>query len=277
MTKFRPCIDLHQGAVKQIVGGTLTASGESCTTNFVSSQKPAYFAELYRKHDLTGAHVIKLGPNNDVAAKEALKAWPEGLQVGGGVNLDNCTEWLKAGASHVIVTSWLFVDDEFSFERLKELSEKIGKERLVVDLSCRKSKEGGWFVATNKWQTITKTQITKENLDLICQYCAEFLIHAADVEGLCKGIDRELVEVLGKWVSIPCTYAGGANNISDLQLVSDLTEGKVDLTFGSALDIFGGKTVKFDDCVAWNAKVKKNMKEKKEELVEPTTKRAKIE
>lgn len=97
-----------------------------------------------------------------------------------------------------------------------------------------------------------KTDGPVETLDELSEYCSEFLIHAADVEGLCRGIDESLVEALGKWVTIPCTYAGGAKSVDDLELVKQLSGGKVDLTYGSALDIFGGDKVKFDDCVAWN-------------------------
>ncbi|CAG8657816.1 13646_t:CDS:2 [Funneliformis mosseae] len=210
-TKFRPCIDLHNGQVKQIVGGSLNESSPSeLKTNFVSSEKPSYYANLYKLHNLTGAHVIKLGPGNDDAAKECLTTWPGGLQIGGGITLDNAEAWLNAGAEKVIVTSYLFPDAKFSLNRLQELSARIGKENIVVDVSCRK-RENKWVVAMNKWQTMTDMEINEGSLRLLSDYCSEFLIHAADVEGLCQGIDIELVECLGKWVTIPTTYAGGAN------------------------------------------------------------------
>ncbi|KAG9067951.1 Enzyme that catalyzes the fourth step in the histidine pathway [Linnemannia hyalina] len=247
-TAFRPCIDLHSGQVKQIVGGSLNDKDESqLKTNFVSS----YYASLYRKHNLTGAHVIKLGPGNDDAAKECLRTWPDGLQVGGGITLDNAQFWIDAGAAKVIVTSYLFPGAKFSLERLQAISEAVGKDRLVVDVSCRK-RGTEWIVAMDKWQTMTDMKVNKESLDILTQYCSEFLVHAADVEGLCKGIDEDLVKALGEWTTIPTTYAGGANALGDLELVDRLSSGKVDLTYGSALDVFGGKTVKFDDCVAWN-------------------------
>ncbi|KAL7414100.1 Phosphoribosylformimino-5-aminoimidazole carboxamide ribotide isomerase [Mrakia frigida] len=258
---FRPCIDLHGGVVKQIVGGTLSDEPEkeaALKTNFVAEQRPAYYASVYRSRGLHGGHVIKLGPNNDEAAEEALYAWENCLQVGGGINEKNAAHWIELGASKVIVTSHLFPDAKFSLPRLKEISELVGKDHLVVDVSCRKRGDR-WIVAMNKWQDLTDLDVTKETLDMLSEYCSEFLIHAADVEGLCQGIDEELVTKLGEWVTIPTTYAGGAKDISDLFLVSHLSNGKVDLTFGSALDIFGGTQVKFDELaqlsgenVKWN-------------------------
>ncbi|KAJ8481738.1 hypothetical protein ONZ51_g5824 [Trametes cubensis] len=251
---FRPCIDLHNGEVKQIVGGTLHEddSDESrLKTNFVASHPSPYYAELYKKHNLEGGHVIKLGPGNDQAAKEALAAWPGHLQVGGGITAENAREWLDAGASKVIVTSYLFPEGKFSLERLKAVCSAVGKDRLVVDVSCRKRGDK-WLVAMNKWQTITDMEVCKESLDLLAEHCSEFLIHAADVEGLCQGIDEELVKKLGEWASIPTTYAGGAKSVADLELVDRLSNGKVDLTYGSSLDIFGGSLVKFDDLVNYN-------------------------
>ncbi|KAL1702306.1 hypothetical protein EV121DRAFT_293457 [Schizophyllum commune] len=249
---FRPCIDLHDGQVKQIVGGTLSDSDpESLRTNFVASQSPADFARMYREHGLEGVHVIKLGKGNDDAARQALQAWPGGLQIGGGITDENAREWLDAGASKVIVTSFLFPGAKFSLERLQKLTSLVGKEKLVVDVSCRRRGKT-WFVAMNKWQDITDMEVTKESLDMLSEYCSEFLIHAADVEGLCQGIDQDLVRKLGEWVTIPTTYAGGAKDIGDLDLVDSLSEGKVDLTYGSALDIFGGSLVRFHDLVEKN-------------------------
>lgn len=189
---FRPCIDLHEGVVKQIVGGTLTDTDATLKTNFVATHSPAHFASLYRQHNLTGGHVIKLGPRNDEAATSAVSAWPRGLHVGGGINGDNAKEWLDKGAEKVIVTSWLFPGCKFSLERLEELSAKVGKENLVVDVSCRKRGDK-WVVAMNRWQDMTDMEVNKQSLDLLAKYCSEFLIHAADVEGLCQGIDQELV------------------------------------------------------------------------------------
>ncbi|KAK6353518.1 Enzyme that catalyzes the fourth step in the histidine pathway [Orbilia brochopaga] len=256
MTKFRPCIDIHAGVVKQIVGGTLSDEATSSTpllvTNHTSAHPPSYFAKLYKQRDLAGAHVIMLGPNCEAAAREALAAWPGGMQIGGGINTSNAAQWLECGADKVIVTSYLFQDGKFSLERLQELSELVGKDKLVVDVSCRRRGDK-WFVATNKWQTITDMEVTEDTLAMLSEYCSEFLIHAADVEGLCRGIDEDLVRALGKWTRIPTTYAGGGKDIADLDLVKKVSGGKVDLTFGSALDIFGGDKVRFEDCVRWNA------------------------
>jgi len=251
---FRPCIDLHDGQVKQIVGGTLSDHNMAgLKTNFVASQSSGDFARLYKNNGLEGGHVIKLGPRNDTAAKEALSAWPGGLQIGGGINDKNAKEWLDAGASKVIVTSHLFPDAKFSINRLRNISSIVGKDRLVVDVSCRRRGDK-WFVAMNKWQDITDMEVCEESLDLLSKYCSEFLIHAADVEGLCQGIDEDLVTKLGKCSLIPTTYAGGARDISDLDLVERLSNGRVDLTYGSSLDIFGGTLVKFQDLLERNAK-----------------------
>jgi phosphoribosylformimino-5-aminoimidazole carboxamide ribotide isomerase len=246
---FRPCIDLHEGKVKQIVGGTLGDSG--LRTNFVSTQLAAWFAERYKRDGLVGGHVIQLGLGNVTEARSALAAFPGGLQIGGGVNAQNARDWLDAGASHVIVTSWVFREGHVDWERLGELVKAVGKNRLVLDLSCRKRGEN-YFVVTNRWQKFTELAITAENLQKLAGSCAEFLVHAVDVEGLCRGIDRELVEKLGRWTPIPMTYAGGANSLADLEDVTKLGRGKVDLTIGSALDIFGGHGVKYEDCVKFN-------------------------
>ncbi|KIV99324.1 1-(5-phosphoribosyl)-5-[(5-phosphoribosylamino)methylideneamino] imidazole-4-carboxamide isomerase [Verruconis gallopava] len=253
MTKFRPCIDLHSGQVKQIVGGTLTEKEGDLQTNYVSKHSAGYFAKLYRDRNLTGSHVIMLGPGNEDAAKEALAAWPNGLQVGGGITDKNAGLWIDCGAEKVIITSFLFPDGKFSQQRLESVLQALNgnKERLVIDLSCRR-KNDTWFVAMNKWQTITDFEVNEENIKILQAYCSEFLVHAADVEGLQQGIDHKLVEKLGQWCSIPVTYAGGGKHLEDLDVVERLSKGRVDLTIGSALDIFGGSLVRFDDCVRWN-------------------------
>jgi phosphoribosylformimino-5-aminoimidazole carboxamide ribotide isomerase len=248
---FRPCIDLHEGQVKQIVGGTLTDDGPAPRTNFVSDRSSAYFAELYRRDGLRGGHVIMLGSGNEDAARAALRAYPGGLQIGGGINLDNAAGYLDDGASHVIVTSWVFRDGSVEWERLHQLVRAIGKERLVLDLSCRR-RGRSHFVVTDRWQKFTDVAVTGESLTKLGNFCAEFLIHAADVEGLCQGIDAELVENLGAWTQIPTTYAGGAKSLADLEEVTRLGHGKIDLTIGSALDIFGGTGVRYVDAVAFN-------------------------
>lgn len=252
---FRPCIDLHEGKVKQIVGGTLGASAD-LRTNFVSEKPAAWFAELYRRDGLTGGHVIMLGPGNENEARSALAVYPGGLQVGGGINSENAKAWLDAGASHVIVTSWVFREGRVDWERLQQLAKTIGKEKLVLDLSCRRRGER-YFVVTDRWQKFTELIVNDETLHKFSACCAEFLVHAVDVEGLCRGIDRELVSLLGQWTPIPLTYAGGANSIADLAEVTRLGGGRVDLTIGSALDIFGGGGVKYADCVRFNRTARK--------------------
>ncbi len=246
---FRPCIDLHEGKVKQIVGGTLGDAG--LRTNFISEKPAAWFAKLYQRDRLAGGHVIMLGAGNEAAALAALAAFPGGMHAGGGVSARNARDWLEAGASHVIVTSWVFREGRVDWERLGELVRAIGKDRLVLDLSCRKRGED-YFVVTDRWQKFTELAVNAETLKIFSGFCAEFLIHAVDVEGLCHGIDRELVEKLGKWTPIPMTYAGGANSLADLESVTTLGQGRVDLTIGSALDIFGGSGVTYADCVKFN-------------------------
>jgi len=251
---FRPCIDLHEGKVKQIVGGTLSDDASKVRTNFVSERSSAWFAELYRRDGLTGGHVIMLGPGNEAAARAALQAFPGGLQVGGGISLANASAFLDNGASHVIVTSWVFQGGRLDWERLKELVAAIGRSRLVLDLSCRRREEN-YFVVTDRWQKFTELTISPETLKRLAEFCAEFLVHAVDVEGLCRGIDHELVEKLGEWSPIPTTYAGGANSLEDLEKVTLVGKGKIDLTIGSALDIFGGTGVRYHEVVGFNRKL----------------------
>ncbi|CZT50571.1 related to 5` Pro-FAR isomerase [Rhynchosporium secalis] len=248
MTKFRPCIDLHSGQVKQIVGGTLTTTSTDLKTNYVSKLPAGYFAELYKDNGLEGAHVIMLGPGNEEAAKEALAAWKGGLQVGGGINNENAKQWIDWGADKVIITSFLFPGGKFSQERLDSVLAGLGgdKEKLVIDLSCR-PKGDTWFVAMDRWQTITDMEVNEASIKSLEEYCSEFLIHAADNEGLQKGVDEKLVEKLAEWCSIPVTYAGGGRSLGDLDHVKTLSGTRVDLTIGSALDIFGGSGVTFDE------------------------------
>jgi phosphoribosylformimino-5-aminoimidazole carboxamide ribotide isomerase len=253
---FRPCIDLHEGKVKQIVGGSLTGRPADLRTNFVSERPSRWFAELYQRDGLRGGHVIMLGPGNEAAAREALSAFPGGLHIGGGIDLDNAAGWLAAGASHVIVTSWIFRDGGLDWERLKSLAAAIGKERLVLDLSCRK-KGADYYVVTDRWQKFTDMKIAPETLARLGEWCGEFLVHAAEVEGLCRGVDWELVGQLAQWSPRAATYAGGANSLRDLEEVARAGRGRINLTIGSALDIFGGSLVKYDDVVALNRKLEK--------------------
>jgi phosphoribosylformimino-5-aminoimidazole carboxamide ribotide isomerase len=251
---FRPCIDLHSGRVKQIVGSTLESQPGNPRTNFISQHSASWYAELYRRDNLRGGHVIMLGPGNEEQARSALRAYPGGLQVGGGINSANARGWLDAGASHVIVTSWIFHSAQVDWARLEQLVYAIGKEHLVLDLSCRRRKDD-YFVVTDRWQRFTEVRLGAEQLEKLANWCAEFLVHAVDVEGLCSGIDEELVSRLAQWTSIPTTYAGGANSIADLQQVQRLGQGKIDLTIGSALDIFGGKGVSYEQAVDFNRRL----------------------
>lgn len=252
MTKFRPCIDLHAGRVKQIVGASLSDDGRGLRENFVSGEPAEAYAARYRADDLRGGHLIMLGAGNAVAARAALAAYPGGLQVGGGIHADNAEDWLTAGASHVIVTSWLFdAHGRFLDERLAQLVARVGADRLVIDLSCRRHGDG-WVVAMNRWQTLTDMRVCSTTLAELANSCAEFLVHAADVEGLCAGIDGPLVEMLGRWGGRPMTYAGGVASLEDVALVERLSGGRVDVTVGSALDMFGGSGVRYADLLAWN-------------------------
>lgn len=244
--RFRPCIDIHNGKVKQIVGGSLRDEGDSASTNFSSEKGAAFYAGLYKKDGLAGGHIILLNPASSKyygktkeQAVEALKAYPGGLQVGGGITAENASEYLDAGASHVIVTSYVFSGGMFRKDNLEKLVHTIGRERLVLDLSCRK-KEDGYYVVTDRWQKFTGVRVTSETLDSLAGYCDEFLIHGVDVEGKGSGMETELVRMLGQWKGIPVTYAGGIGSLSDLAAFRDLSGGTVDFTIGSALDLFGG-------------------------------------
>ena len=249
-TKFRPCIDLHEGKVKQIVGGSLSKAG--VIENFVSTKPPSWYANYFAKDKLRGGHVIKLGPGNDEAAREALSAWPGGLQIGGGISCENASEWLEVGASSVIVTSWLFNSEgKFLEDRANLLVDEVGREKVVIDLSCRKVGDG-WKVAMNRWQTVTEMDVNLETITQLSSYCGEFLIHAADVEGQCAGVDVPLVNLLGQWTGCPITYAGGVRSLDDLHLIDKASGGRLDATVGSALDLFGGTGVSYQSLLDWN-------------------------
>lgn len=251
---FRPCIDLRAGRVTQIVGGTLSDHGENVRVNFESERPATWYAALYRHDNLHGGHVILLDPAHEAtrtAALTALAEFPGGLQLGGGVNLDNARTWLDAGASQVIVTSWVFREGRVDRERLAALMKSIGRDRLVLDLSCRRRGDD-YFVVTDRWQKFTEERISAALLDQLAASCAEFLVHAADVEGLCRGIDFQLVERLAAWTPLPVTYAGGAESMTDLETVTRIGRGRIDLTIGSALDIFGGTGVRYEDAVRFN-------------------------
>lgn len=250
--RFRPCIDLHDGQVKQIVGSSLGHDQDELRTNFSSELPPSYYAELYRGDHLTGGHVIMLGPGNEIAAREALAAWPGGMQLGGGMTDANAGYWLDQGASHIIVTSHVFRDGRIDRERLVQLMRLVGKKRLVLDLSCR-WRGDGYYVVTDRWQTFTELKIAPDVLDDLARFCDEFLIHAVDVEGTCMGIDTRLLELLAVSVPLPTTYAGGVSSCDDLERIRLYGKGRIDVTVGSALDIFGGTGLRYRQVVAYHA------------------------
>lgn len=244
--KFHPCIDIHNGKIKQIVGGSLSDEGNRAKENFVADQDGAYYAEFYKKDGLKGGHIILLNaPNSEYYEKTkeqallALRTYPGGFQIGGGITDKNAMFYLNQGASHVIVTSFVFKDGNIHYENLNKIYKAIGKNRLVLDLSCRK-KDGEYYIVTDRWQKFTNERVTQKLLDELSGYCSEFLIHAVDVEGKAGGIETELVTMLGQWGKIPITYAGGVGSLEDLVLLKKLGNNCLDVTIGSALDLFGG-------------------------------------
>ena len=250
--KFRPCIDIHNGQVKQIVGGSLCDVGNRAKENFVSEQTAAFFANLYQDKGLKGGHIILLNPASSEfyqktkeQAIKALNAYPGGLQIGGGITPENAGEYLDAGASHVIVTSYVFKDGMIHYERLGEMVRAVSKKRLVLDLSCRK-KDGLYYIVTDRWQKYTDVVLNQKTIEELAGYCDEFLIHAVDVEGKASGIERELAALLGDTCKISTTYAGGVHSFEDLEGLKELGKNHIDVTIGSALDLFGGN-MKFED------------------------------
>ncbi len=243
---------MHNGKVKQIVGSTLSADRpDTLKTNFTSEFSSSYYARMYRHDNLYGGHVIMLGPRNEEAAREAFLAFPQGLQAGGGITPENARYWLDQGAAAVIVTSYVFKEGKIFAERLKEMRDLVGRDRLVIDLSCRKRGDA-YYVVTDRWQKFTDAEISPETLEYFSRFCFEFLIHAADIEGKCQGIAADLVTDLGKWTPLPTTYAGGVRDLNDLLLIRDLGQDRLDATVGSSLDIFGGSGMKYTDAVAFN-------------------------
>jgi len=248
--RLRPCIDLREGRVVQIVGGSLEdKDSEKLKTNFDTDRSPADFAKLYKEDNLAGGHVISLGPGNEEAALSALHVFPGGFHIGGGISPENAITYLDAGASHVIVTSYVFSNGKIDMDKLRLIKDTVGKNRLVLDLSCRKKGADFWIV-TDRWQKFTDVSISPEILSKLADHCDEFLVHGVDVEGKMEGIQTDLIEMLGKYSTIPVTYAGGVKEISDLHLVKELGNDRVDLTIGSALDIFGG-SIPYRSVVEW--------------------------
>lgn len=250
--RFRPCIDIHNGQVKQIVGGSLQDQGDQAKENFVSTQDAGYFAALYRKRQLSGGHIILLNPKDSPfyeatkqQAMKALKEYPYGLQIGGGITNENATEYLEAGADKVIVTSFVFKDGQIAYDNLEKLVKEVGKEKLVLDLSCRK-KDNQYYIVTNRWQQYTNVVLDKKSLDYFAGFSEEFLIHAVDVEGKASGIEEDVAKLIGDWGKLPVTYAGGIHKYEDLETLKLLGKDNLDFTVGSALDLFGG-TLKFEE------------------------------
>ena len=244
--EFRPCIDIHNGKVKQIVGSSLEDEGNKANENFVSEKDADFFAEFYKEEGLRGGHVILLNKKDSSyyeetkrQAMKALKAYPGGLQVGGGITAENAKEFIDAGATHVIVTSYVFSNGVINYDHLNKLKEAVGKEHVVLDLSCRKHHRN-YYVVTDRWQTFTKEQVTVELLQQLSEYCDEFLIHAADVEGKAEGVDEELIEILAQYEGNPITYAGGVGRYEDIEIIKEAGKSRLNVTIGSALDLFGG-------------------------------------
>lgn len=254
--RFRPCIDIHNGSVKQIVGGSLMDAGDVARENFVSEQDAAFYARLYRKYGIGGGHIILLNPATSPYYEEtkkqalmALQAYPGGLQVGGGVTPENAAAFLKAGASHVIVTSYVFSDGQIRCDRLRTLVKEAGREHLVLDLSVR-NRQGHYYIVTDRWQKDTSVELTEETLEVLSAYCDEFLVHAVDVEGKASGIEKPVAALLGEWGKRPVTYAGGVHCFADLDILKRLGKNRVDVTIGSALDLFGG-SMKLEEVLAY--------------------------
>lgn len=261
--RFRPCIDIHNGKVKQIVGGSLADSGDLAAENFVSVQDAPYYARLYRREGVQGGHVILLNPASSpyyeatrAQALAALRAYPGGLQAGGGIHDGNASDYLDAGASHVIVTSFVFKDGCLNYTNLDKIRSAVGKERLVLDLSCRKRGEE-YFIVTDRWQKFTETVLNEWTLETLACYCDEFLVHAVDVEGRAGGIECPVAAMLGAWGKMPVTYAGGVHDFHDLELLKTLGKGRVNVTIGSALDLFGG-SMGFSDVLDFVAGVRRD-------------------
>lgn len=254
--KFRPCIDIHNGKVKQIVGGSLLDQGNQAKENFVSEQDASFYAEYYKEKGIRGGHIILLNPPSSEyyaatreQAQKALRAYPGGLQIGGGITDENAMDYIENGASHVIVTSFVFKDGKINWGNLQKLVKAVGKERVVLDLSCRK-KDGAYYVVTDRWQKFTKEVLDVDTLERLGQYCDEFLVHAVDVEGKASGVERQLAEMLGNYGRIPVTYAGGIGSYEDIETLKRLGKNKLDVTIGSALDLFGG-TLEFEKVLSY--------------------------
>lgn len=254
--EFRPCIDIHNGSVKQIVGSSLCDEDNKAKENFVAKKTAADFAKLYKEYGIKNGHIILLNsPSSSYFEKtreqaiQALAAYPGGLQIGGSVNPENAKDYLNAGASHVIVTSYVFQNGQIRYDRLQELKKCVGKDKLVLDLSAGKKGEQ-YYIVTDRWQKYTDVMLSRQTLDELSAYCDEFLVHAIDVEGKASGIERPVAKLLGDWGKIPVTYAGGVHSFEDLEELKVLGKARIHVTIGSALDLFGGN-MKFEDVIAF--------------------------
>ncbi|MBT3539096.1 phosphoribosylformimino-5-aminoimidazole carboxamide ribotide isomerase [bacterium] len=239
--QFRPCIDILNGKVTQIVGETL-ATNSLVAENFVTNKNAAYFADLYKKNNLAGGHIIMLDKTEKTKSQtiEALKTFPQDFQVGGNINSDNAQEFINAGASHIIVTSYIFKDNKLSPLRLQRLMSAVKKEKIVLDLSCRK-KNNEYYVVTNRWQIFSNFKVTSKNLETLSNYCDEFLIHGVDSEGKLQGVEIDLLNILKDFTGIPITYAGGIRDMNDIEKIKQTGNGYINFSVGTALDIFGGE------------------------------------
>lgn len=244
--KFRPCIDIHNGIVKQIVGGSLNKDSMKARENFVAKQSAKHYAKKYKKDGLTGGHIIMLNSLDSPAYEEtkkqaikALKAYPNAMQVGGGINDRTANEFIRAGATHVIVTSFVFFQGRINYMNLEKLKTAVGADKIVLDLSCRK-RDGDYYVVTDRWQNFTEEKVGPELFEKLENYCDEFLVHGVDVEGRRSGMDEELVRILARYEGKPITYAGGISKLEQIDKLKEASGGKLDFTIGTALDIFGG-------------------------------------
>lgn len=255
--RFRPCIDIHNGKVKQIVGGSLRDQGNQAVTNFASELDAAYYADMYRQDGLKGGHIILLNAKDSqyfeatrAQALRALSAYPGGMQIGGGITAENAGFYLEAGASHVIVTSYVFQDGMLNKDHLNRLCRAVGKEHIVLDLSCRR-RGADYYIVTDRWQKFTEVKLTVEVMDELAETCDEFLVHGVDVEGKAAGVEETLVRMLGGWGKKAVTYAGGIGSMEELMHFREISEGKLDFTIGSALDLFGG-SIPYEQVRRWN-------------------------
>lgn len=246
--RFRPCIDIHNGKVKQIVGGSLVDAGNQARENFTSEYDGAFYAEMYKKDGLAGGHIIILNSISSEyfeasrrQALAALAAYPGGMQIGGGVTAENAAGYIESGASHVIVTSYVFQNGRIRWDNLEKLVAAVGSDRVVLDLSCRRKENGDFYIVTDRWQNFTDVRLEPSVMVQLGDYCDEFLVHGVDVEGKSSGVSEELIDILTEYQGRTVTYAGGIGSIGDLKRFEQRSGGRLDFTIGSALDLFGGE------------------------------------